>query len=588
METHPPSSINPMRISLSPIAFLLAAALTPRDASAQPRATMALVNGHVVTVDSTRPAAEAVAIAGDRIVAVGTTAEIRRLVTPATRVIDLRGRLVVPGFIDGHGHYMTLGESKLELDLTSARTWDDIVAQVGRAARTAPAGQWIIGRGWHQAKWDRAPTPSVEGNPVHASLSVVSPSNPVLLFHASRHAVFVNASALSLANIGASTPNPAGGEIVRDERSNATGLLRESAQDLIDTARVRTEARRTRAQRLADARKIVQLAGADALSKGITSFHDAGANFAAIDLFKSLADAGQLPVRLYVMVRYESNARMDSLLDHYRMQGYANGYLTVRSIKRQVDGALGSNGAWLLEPYADLPRSTGLALEQPESLRQVADLALRHGFQLNTHAIGDRANREVLDVYERAFAAQPGARDLRWRIEHAQHIAPADLPRFAKLGVIASMQGIHTVSDAPWLPGKLGAERAKRESYLFRSLWDAGVVVTNGTDTPIEDVNPIPSFYGMLSRRTKDGSVFVPEQRLTRAEALRAYTLNNAYASFMDQELGSITPGKYADLVVLSKDVMTIPEREIPTATIDYTIVGGRVKYAAPGATRVP
>jgi predicted amidohydrolase YtcJ len=288
------------------------------------------------------------------------------------------------------------------------------------------------------------------------------------------------------------------------------------------------------------------------------------------------------------MVLGESNERLERLLDRYRMLGYANGYLTVRAIKRQIDGALGSNGAWLLEPYADLPQSTGLALEQPESLRKVAELALRHGFQLNTHAIGDRANREVLDVYQRAFEGHPGARDLRWRIEHAQHIAPPDLPRFKQLGVIASMQGIHTISDAPWIPGKLGVERAERESYLFRSLWDAGVVVTNGTDTPIEDVNPITSFYGMVSRRSSNGNVFVPSQRLTRAEALRAYTLNNAYASFMEKDLGSITPGKLADLVVLSKDVMTIPEREIPTATVVYTIVGGRVKYSAPGPVNGP
>lgn len=576
-----------MRLVLRSLTLLLAAALAPHLARAQPRATMAIVNGHVVTVDSTRPEAEAVAIAGDRILAVGTNAEIRRLVGPATRVIDAQGRLVVPGFIDGHGHYMRLGESKLELDLTTARTWDDVVAQVRKAAKTAPPGNWIVGGGWHQEKWDRPPVPSVEGNPVHASLSAASPNNPVVLAHASRHAVFVNARALELVGITRTTPDPAGGEIVRDAKGEATGLLRESAEHLVDTARARADAGRSRAERLATARQVVALAGADALSKGITSFHDAGQSFAGIDLYKSLADEGVLPVRLYVMVRYETIERLDALLDRYRMQGYAHGYLTVRSIKRQIDGALGSNGAWLLEPYADLPRSTGLALEPPDSLYQVAELALRHGFQLNVHAIGDRANREVLDVYERAFAAHSGVRDPRWRIEHAQHVAPTDVPRFKQLGVIASMQGIHAISDAPWIASKLGEARAKSESYLFRSLWDEGVVVTNGTDTPIEDVNPIPSFYGMVSRTTKDGTVFVPEQRLTRAEALRAYTLNNAYASFMEKDLGSITPGKYADIVVLSKDIMTIPEREIPSARVEYTIVGGRVKYER-SAERLP
>ena len=310
----------------------------------------------------------------------------------------------------------------------------------------------------------------------------------------------------------------------------------------------------------------------------MTSFHDAGASFEQIDVYRKLATERKLPLRLYSMVRGEPLARMDSLLDRYRMSGYGNGYLTVRAIKRQVDGALGSNGAWLLEPYADLPRSTGLALEQPESLERVAALARKHGYQLATHAIGDRANREVLDVYERATRGADRSA-LRWRIEHAQHVTPADVARFAQLGVIASMQGIHTISDAPWIPAKLGVERTERESYLFRSLWDAGVVVTNGTDAPVEDVNPIPSFYGMVARVAKDGRVFVPSQRLTRAEALRAYTLNNAYASFQERELGSLAPGKYADVVVMSKDIMRIPESEIPTAQVDYTIVAGTLRY---------
>lgn len=561
------------------LAVVLAVAITPDDSHAQRAATLLLVNGHVVTVDSARPDAEAIAIAGDRILAVGTSAEIRKLRRRGTRVIDLRGRLAIPGFIEGHGHFMGLGQSKLQLDLTTANTWDDIVAQVATAARSTPSGQWIVGRGWHQSKWTALPVPAVEGNPVHASLSSVSPNNPVLLTHASGHAAFANARALELAGIDRSTANPAGGEIVRDANGSATGMLRESAQRLVERVRALHDARRTTADRAAQDLKVVELAGADALSKGITSFHDAGTTFATIDLYKRLAADGKLPVRLYPMVRGESNARMDSLLGQYRMLGYGKGYLTVRSIKRQIDGALGSHGAWLLEPYADLPRSSGLALEQPESLRRAAEIASKHGFQVNTHAIGDRANREVLDVYAQLLGASPRANDPRWRIEHAQHIAPADLPRFKQLGIIASMQGVHTTSDGPWIPGKLGAERSRIQSYLFRSLWDAGVVVTNGTDTPVEDADPIPSFYGMVSRVTKDGTVFIPEQRLTRGEALRAYTLNNAYASFQERELGSITVGKYADVVVLSKDIMVIPERDIPSAKVAYTIVGGRVKY---------
>jgi predicted amidohydrolase YtcJ len=554
--------------------------LATRSAGAQTQtATLAILNGHVVTVDSAKPEAEAVAIAGDRILVVGTNAEVQRVVGAATKTIDANGRLVIPGFIEGHGHLLGLGDAKRQLDLTTARTWEEIVARVATATRAAPRGTWIVGRGWHQEKWDHPPTPEVEGNPVHASLSAASPNNPVLLEHASGHASFVNAAALRLAGITNATRNPAGGEIVRDAIGAATGLLRESAQDLAGRALERSRAGLTRAQRDAESRQLVALAAADALSKGITSFHDAGATFEQIDVYRELAREHRLPLRLYPMVRWESLARMDSLLDRYRLDGYADGYLTVRAIKRQIDGALGSNGAWLLEPYADLPRSTGLAIEQPESLQRVAALALKHGYQLATHAIGDRANRETLDVYERATAGVADRASLRWRIEHAQHVAPADVARFATLGVIASMQGIHTISDAPWIPAKLGVERAERESYLFRSLWDEGVVVTNGTDTPVEDVNPIPSFYGMVSRTAKDGRVFVPSQRLTRAEALQAYTLNNAYASFQERRLGSLTPGKYADVVVLSKDIMRVPESEIPSARVDVTIVGGVVRY---------
>ena len=389
-------------------------------------ATLAIVNGHVVTVDSAKPEAEAVAMAGDRILAVGTNAEVRRLVTSRTQVIDARGRLVIPGFIEGHGHLLGLGDTKRQLDLTTARTWDEIVARVAAAARAMPRGAWIIGHGWHQEKWDRPPVPIVEGNPVHASLSAASPNNPVLLAHASGHASFVNAVALRLAGIANATRDPAGGEIVRDASGAATGLLRESAQNLVERAHERARAGLTRAQREEESRELVALAAADALSKGVTSFHDAGASFEQIDVFRKLATERKLPLRLYSMVRGESFARMDSLLDRYRMSGYGNGYLTVRAIKRQVDGALGSHGAWLLEPYADLPRSTGLALEQPESLERVAALARKHGYQLATHAIGDRANREVLDVYERASRGADRSA-LRWRIEHAQHVTPADV-----------------------------------------------------------------------------------------------------------------------------------------------------------------
>jgi predicted amidohydrolase YtcJ len=544
----------------------------------QSRADLVLLHGDLFTVDSQHPRAQAIAVRGNRIAAVGTDDEIQHWVGPKTRVVDLQGRLAMPGFIDGHGHYTGLGESKLVLDLTKAQTWDDIVAQVRDAAKTSKPGTLIEGRGWHQEKWIRPPEPNVEGVPLHASLDAVSPNHPVVLEHASGHASFVNGAALRLAGITRDTPNPAGGEVVKDSAGEPTGLLKESAQGLMSRGRAKLP-RLTKAEEQARFRKVVQLAGDDALSKGVTSFHDVGSNFVTIDGYKKLASEGKLPVRLYVMVRFESDSALDATLDRYRMNGFANGMLTVRSIKQQIDGALGSHGAWLLEPYTDLPSSTGLTLEPVPAIEKTARIALAHGFQVNIHAIGDRANREVLDVYEHIFRDNPDKHDLRWRIEHAQHIDPMDVPRFKRLGVIASMQGVHTISDGPWVAKRLGEERARKTSYLWRSLWDAGAIVTNGTDTPVEDVDPIMSFYGSVTRKTREGTVFVPEQRVTREEGLRAYTLNNAYASFEENELGSLTPGKYADIVVLSKNIMTVPDDEIPTARVDLTILGGKIRY---------
>ncbi|MGH7465232.1 MAG: amidohydrolase, partial [Longimicrobiales bacterium] len=335
---------------------------------------------------------------------------------------------------------------------------------------------------------------------------------------------------------------------------------------------------RPRDELAAERRRVVDLAAQESLSKGVTSFHDAGTGFATIDLFKELEAEGALPVRLYVMIR-ASNDQLEQRLPDYLMPADTNDYLVVRSIKVSIDGALGSHGAWLLEPYEDMPTSTGLALVQPETVARTAELAIANGFQLAVHAIGDRANREVLDIYEQTFAAHPESRDLRWRIEHAQHLDPADIGRFGELGVIAAMQGVHATSDAPWIPRRLGDRRAREGAYMWRELMNTGAVIANGTDAPVEDVNPIVSFYSSVTRRTNTGEVFYGEQRMTRDEALRSYTLNNAYAAFDEHVKGSLTPGKLADMVVLSKDIMRVPEEEIPTAQVDITIVGGIVRY---------
>jgi hypothetical protein len=547
------------------------------------KADLVLKNGKIVTVDSTKPEAQALAVVGDTIKAVGTNQEIEAYIGPATRVIDLEGRLAIPGFIEGHGHFMGLGQAQMMLDLSKPRNWGEIVAMVGEAAKNAKPGAWIRGRGWHQEKWDQPPSDRTDGLPTHDELSKASPNNPVLLTHASGHASFVNALAMKLAGIDSKTANPPGGEIVRDARGEPIGMLRETAQRLVREAVSKDAAKRSPEEVKADQLEQVRLAGQNALMNGVTTFHDAGASFATIDLFKQLADEGNLPIRLYVMVRGESNDEMAQKLPSYKLINYGKSFLTVRSIKRQIDGALGPHGAWLLEPYSDEAKSTGLVLEPVEDITRTAEIAIEHGFQVNTHAIGDRANREVLDIYAKTFQKNQDKKDLRWRVEHAQHLHPADIPRFGQLGVIASMQGIHCTSDAPWVFKRLGSKRAEEGAYVWRKLTASGAVVTNGTDVPVEKISPIESYYATVSRRLADGTVFYAEQRLTREEALKTYTLNNAYAAFEESTKGSLAPGKLADIVVLSKDILTVAEAEIPSTEVLYTILGGKVAYQRNG-----
>jgi predicted amidohydrolase YtcJ len=551
----------------------------PPEQARQP-ATLVLRGGKVVTMDEAIGDVEAVAVRGHQVLAAGSSEEISLWIGPQTRVVELEGRLVVPGFIEGHGHYLYLGQSRQILDLKNARNWKDIVSQVAEAARNAPPGEWILGFGWHQEKWLQVPENTFDGVPGNELLNRASPDNPVNLTHASGHASIANDAALAAAGIGDLSDDPPGGTIVRTPQGRATGLLRETAQNPVEAVIAQRESQRSATLQSATLRERAQLAGREALRHGVTSFHDAGASFAEIDFFRQLEKQGQLPVRLYVMVRGESNESMDARLPDYRMVSEENDYLTVRSIKRQVDGALGSHGAWLLEPYADLPATAGLVLEPIEEIERTAEIALRHGFQVNTHAIGDRANREILDAYQRAFVSHgiEGA-ELRWRMEHAQHIDPADVPRFAELGVIASMQGVHATSDGPWLASRLGEARARNTSYVWRDLLDSGAVINNGTDVPVESINPIASFYSSVSRVMIDGERLSPSQAMDRREALRSYTLNNAYAAFEEDLKGSLTPGKLADLVVLSQDIMTVAEEEIPNTLVEMTIVGGVVRY---------
>lgn len=548
-------------------------------------ADLVLRGGKIVTVDPAKPEAQALAVTGDTISAIGSAQEIQPYIGPNTRVIDLHGALATPGFIDAHVHFTGVGEAARNLKLATAKDWDDIVRMVGDAAKKARPGEWILGRGWHQEKWSQPPSPSVEGFPLHDALSKVSPDNPVWLTHASGHAGFANAKAMAVAGVTKATPDPKGGKILRDRNGNATGLFNERAQSLIADALARERAKRTRAQVETDMRTTVDLAAKESLAKGLTTVSDAGSPPETIELMKRLVDEHKLPLRVWMMLR-ETPDKLAVDMPKYRVVNYGDKRFTVRAIKRAIDGALGSRGAWMLEPYADLPSTSGMNTDSLEDVRRAAELAVMNDYQVCVHAIGDRGNREVLNIYEETFKRHPekDGRQLRWRIEHAQHLNAADIPRFAQLGVIASMQGIHATSDAPYVLARLGRARAEEGAYVWQKLMKSGATIANGTDAPVEDIDPIPNFYASVSRRLKDGSVFFPDQRMSRMEALASYTINAAYAGFDENIKGSLKVGKLADITVFSKDLLTIPEDQILSTQIVYTIVGGTVEYT--GAAR--
>jgi predicted amidohydrolase YtcJ len=560
------------------LSFVAAAgsACSGNSARATP-ADLVLQNGRIVTVDDTAPEAQALASTGGKIVFVGSDAEVRKYVGASTKVINLRGHLAIPGFIEGHGHFTAIGEGQLGLDLMGTTSWDQVVGMVADAAKKAKPGQWIVGGGWHQDKWTSKPKPNVEGFPTHASLDTVSPNNPVVLTHASGHGAFVNAKAMALSGITRDTPNTKGGDILKDKSGDPIGFLRETASGLVRLGA--GEPKPTPEETAARNREVLRLADQEVITKGITSLQDAGESLETINLMKQAIDAGNLHVRLWVMVA-GSNAELAQNLDKYKVIGYGHDMLTVRGIKAYADGALGSRGAWLLEPYSDKPDSVGLPRPGMRTLPDTAKLAIDHGYQLAVHAIGDRANREVLNVYEAAFkVAGKDGQDLRWRIEHAQHLHAADIMRFGELGVIASMQAIHATSDGSWVADRIGEVRAEEGAYVWQKLMRSGAVVTNGTDAPVEDVDPIPNYYAAVTRRLTDGRVFYGDQRMSRTEALKAYTLLNAFAAFEENVKGSITVGKLADVTVLSKDITKVPDEEIKSAKVVYTIVGGKIAY---------
>tara|TARA_S200000501_G_scaffold25563_1_gene22179 strand:+ start:87 stop:1784 length:1698 start_codon:yes stop_codon:yes gene_type:complete len=544
-------------------------------------ADLVLTGGTVATVDQGMSIAEGIAIRGSRIVAIGTASEISRFVGPTTAVIDLEGKFVMPGFIEGHGHFMSLGRSLQILDLSEAEDWDEIVSQTALAVDSLEPGQWLYGRGWHQDKWKNLPEKMVDGVPTNERLNEIAPENPIIFGHASGHASFVNDYALELAEINPFTPDPLGGEIVRDSAGRATGLLRETAQRLVRRVSEESQSKISEELKLSQMIDQVRLAGEMALRNGVTTFHDAGTDLATIKFLKRLEDEGKLPLRLYVMIRGVNDAEFFGNLKGSLALPEPDDFLVVRSIKTQLDGALGAHGAWLLEPYEDLNSSQGLVLQTLSDIESIADAAIENGYQLNTHAIGDRANREILDLYERVFKKNSSTgEEFRFRVEHAQHVHPSDVPRFGALGVIASVQGIHCVSDGPWIPSRLGEMRTRRTSYPWRDLIDSGALIANGTDVPVEKISPLASFTASVTRTMNNGELFYPAQKMSRSEAIKSYTINNAFAAFEEFEKGSLEVGKLADIAILSDNILEISDERLPTVKVDMTILGGRIVYS--------
>jgi predicted amidohydrolase YtcJ len=548
----------------------LAASTSGGSGAVSEPADLILHGGRILTLVDPEPVPQptALAVRSDRIIRVGDDTSVLALAGPATRVVDLSGAVVVPGFCDSHAHLYGLGKALSEIDLVGTRSAGECVARVAAAADAAPAAGWLEGRGWDQNDWDRAEFPD------RSLLDAAVKERPVLLRRIDGHAAWVNGAALRRAGIDARTTDPEGGRIQRDAAGEPTGILVDNAIDLLTSALPPVPA--------AEQRRRIKLAVDHCLRYGLTGMHDAGAPAERIDIYRELAAAGELDLRLYVMLADETQT-LDGWLERGPLVE-PGGMLTVRAVKLYADGALGSRGALLLADYADEPGRRGLQVTPTDHLREVARRAGEAGFQVCTHAIGDGGNRMILDVYEEVLG-QLGLRDARWRIEHAQILHPDDLPRFARLGVVASMQPTHCTSDMDWVEDRLGEARCAG-GYAWRSLLDSGAVVCFGTDFPVEDVDPLLGLYAARTRQHPDGMPaggWHPEQRLDGRQALLLYTRAGAEASLREKELGLIQPGMLADLTVLSCDPVACPPAELLAARVLMTVVAGRVRYQAEG-----
>jgi predicted amidohydrolase YtcJ len=543
-------------------------------------ATLLIHGGNIYTVDSTQATVEAVATKGNKILFAGSMAEAQNFKGDDTQVIDLQGKTMTPGLIEGHGHFMGLGYNELNIDLLNTTSYQEMIDAIAEAVKTAQPGEWITGRGWHQSKWTEMPEETVDGFQTHNLLSAVSPDNPVYLRHASGHAGFANAKAMQIAGVtqlakeGMNDQEVEGGEVMRDALGNPTGIFNERAMTLITQHIPETTPEK-------DA-KAFDLAVAACHRNGITGFHDAGIGRETIALYEEMQAANKMDVRMYAMLTGWDKDLLNEWYARGIMVDTAHRF-TIRSVKLNCDGALGSRGAWLLESYTDRPGHFGHETLPMSFVKETALSGLDNGFQVCAHAIGDRANREILDRYQLAFEALPAkTADHRFRIEHAQHLHPEDIPRFAELKVIPAMQAVHMSSDRPWAIDRLGEKRIKEGAYMWQALLQSGVPIVNGTDVPVEPLNPIASYYASVSRKTLKGMPeggYEPEQKMTRAQALRSYTLDAAYGAFEETIKGSITAGKLADFTIYDQDLMTVAENKLLDTQIAMTIFDGKVVY---------
>lgn len=536
-------------------------------------ADMLMLGAMVYTGSEDGTIAEAIAVRDGKIIAVGNQRDIKRFKGPSTKVVELYGSYVYPGFIEGHAHIMGIGENRLNVDLLNTRSYEEVINMVAERAANTPKGDWIVGRGWHQDKWEETPETMFRGFPTHDELSEAVPDHPVYLKHASGHAALVNRKAMELANLDQSTPDPVGGEIFKSLGNQPTGLLNETAQSIVRSV-IPSNDRETKG-------KILDLAMKECLENGVTGFHQAGSPAADVSLFQEYAQERKLKTRLYVMLSGSDPDVLKTFFDEGPYFDTLDHMLTIRSVKLYADGALGSRGAWLLDPYADALDKVGHNVTPVDQLVSLTNRAAEAGFQVCTHAIGDRANREVLDMYEEAIEKY-GLEDHRFRIEHAQHIDGDDIPRFAVLGVIPAMQAIHMSSDRPWAIDRLGKNRIVEGAYVWQSLLKSGAKIVNGSDAPVEPISPLASFYASVTRKTLKGTPdngYEPDQCMTRQQALRSYTLDAAYGAFQEDLVGSIEVGKLADFTILDRDIMTIDASDILNTKVVMTIVGGDVLF---------